>query len=170
MAKFTDYTEKTEPVDTDLALIYDTPAKVNKKFTFGNLWKWIAKKIVSEGISQLETTNKTIPGAINELNSSKFLTYSTDKTSQVILPVNGGGATVMIAYTLGQNGYDGGNTIMALIRYSYDGTKCSINYIYNYGNTVIENSISNNKNTITFKNENMNPLKYLLVKTFNIVL
>jgi hypothetical protein len=61
MANFTNYTEKTEPVDTDLALIYDTPAKVNKKFTFGNLWKWIAKKIVSEGISQLETTNKTIP-------------------------------------------------------------------------------------------------------------
>ena len=69
MAKFTDYIEKTEPVDTDLALIYDTPAKVNKKFTFGNLWKWIAKKIVSDGISQLDTTNKTIPGAINELNS-----------------------------------------------------------------------------------------------------
>ena len=75
MAKFTDYTEKTEPVDTDLALIYDTPAKVNKKFTFGNLWKWIAKKIVSEGISQLKTTNKTIPGAINELNS-KAITYT----------------------------------------------------------------------------------------------
>ena len=74
MAKFTDYTEKTEPVDTDLALIYDTPAKVNKKFTFGNLWKWIAKKIVSEGISQLDTTNKTIPGAINELNS-KTITF-----------------------------------------------------------------------------------------------
>lgn len=73
MAKFTDYTEKTEPVDTDLALIYDTPAKANKKFTFGNLWKWIAKKIVSEGISQLETTNKTIPGAINELNSKKAI-------------------------------------------------------------------------------------------------
>lgn len=73
MAKFADYTEKTEPVDTDLALIYDTPAKVNKKFTFGNLWKWIAKKIVSEGISQLETTNKTIPGAINELNSNRYV-------------------------------------------------------------------------------------------------
>lgn len=79
MAKFTDYTEKTEPVDTDLALIYDTPAKVNKKFTFGNLWKWIAKKIVSEGISQLNTTNKTIPGAINELNSkSIFNTVGTN--------------------------------------------------------------------------------------------
>lgn len=84
MAKFTDYTEKTEPVDTDLALIYDTPAKVNKKFTFGNLWKWIAKKIVSEGISQLETTNKTIPGAINELNTvirTKTGNFSMDQTS-----------------------------------------------------------------------------------------
>lgn len=78
MAKFTDYTEKTEPVDTDLALIYDTPAKVNKKFTFGNLWKWIAKKIVSEGISQLETTNKTIPGAINELNRKKIYVDGVD--------------------------------------------------------------------------------------------
>lgn len=76
MANFTNYTEKTEPVDTDLVLIYDTPAKVNKKFTFGNLWKWIAKKIVSEGISQLETTNKTIPGAINELNSKIYI-YSS---------------------------------------------------------------------------------------------
>lgn len=86
MAKFTDYTEKTEPVDTDLALIYDTPAKVNKKFTFGNLWKWIAKKIVSEGISQLETTNKTIPGAINELNSNlpriEFLTRTITARSE----------------------------------------------------------------------------------------
>lgn len=78
MAKFTDYTEKTEPVDTDLALIYDTPAKANKKFTFGNLWKWIAKKIVSEGISQLETTNKTIPGAINELNSNSLRIVNTN--------------------------------------------------------------------------------------------
>lgn len=78
MAKFTDYTEKTEPVDTDLALIYDTPAKVNKKFTFGNLWKWIAKKIVSEGISQLDTTNKTIPGAINELNSKSLRIVNTN--------------------------------------------------------------------------------------------
>lgn len=84
MAKFTDYTEKTEPVDTDLALIYDTPAKVNKKFTFGNLWKWIAKKIVSEGISQLETTNKTIPGAINELNS-KTLKHREDITGTTTL-------------------------------------------------------------------------------------
>ena len=75
----------------------------------------------------------------------------------------------MIAYTLGGSGYDGRNAIMALLRYSYDGTKCSINYIYNYGNTIIENSISNNKNTITFKDENIGPITYLRVKTFDIL-
>lgn len=85
MANFTNYTEKTEPVDTDLALIYDTPAKANKKLTFGNLWKWIAKKIVSEGISQLETTNKTIPGAINELNSNtQFMLQTSSKNKNNI--------------------------------------------------------------------------------------
>ena len=70
----------------------------------------------------------------------------------------------MIAYTLGGSGYDGRNAIMALLRYSYDGTKCSINYIYNYGNTI-----SNNKNTITFKEENIGPITYLRVKTFDIL-
>lgn len=101
MAKFTDYTEKTEPVDTDLALIYDTPAKVNKKFTFGNLWKWIAKKIVSEGISQLDTTNKTIPGAINELNSNlqtKTKNISQQKSDDIESLIN-----LIISNTKGQN-------------------------------------------------------------------
>lgn len=94
MANFTNYTEKTEPVDTDLVLIYDTPAKVNKKFTFGNLWKWIAKKIVSEGISQLETTNKTIPGAINELNS-KTMHSKIVKVKNVSIPTIGYAETMI---------------------------------------------------------------------------
>lgn len=57
---------------------------MNKKFT-GNLWKWIAKKIVSEGISQLDTTNKTIPGAINELNSNtQFMLQTSSKNKNNI--------------------------------------------------------------------------------------
>ena len=103
------------------------------------------------------------------LNSNSFSTYETDNTSQVILPVKSGGATVIIAYTLGGSGHDGANAIMTLFRYSYDGTKCSINYIYNYGNTIIESSISNNKNTIIFKNGDMMPITYLRVKTFDIL-
>lgn len=86
MAKFTDYTEKTEPVDTDLALIYDTPAKVNKKFTFGNLWKWIVKKLTSAVINELQTSSKNVVGAINELNSNlpriEFLTRTITARSE----------------------------------------------------------------------------------------
>ena len=112
MAQYTDYTEKTEPVDTDLTIIYDTPAKVNKKFTFGNLWKWIAKKIVSEGISQLETTNKTIPGAINELNSNcshyKKLDIESEKKTVTLTYSNYKTVTIIVvrkAMIIFSNGY-----------------------------------------------------------------
>lgn len=85
MAKFTDYTEKTEPVDTDLALIYDTPAKVNKKFTFGNLWKWIVKKLTSAVINELQTSSKNVVGAINELNSNtQFMLQTSSKNKNNI--------------------------------------------------------------------------------------
>lgn len=69
----------------------------------------------------------------------------------------------MIAYTLGPNGFDGENVVMTLFRYDYDGTKCSMDYIYNYGNNIIETSISNNKNTITFKKENVGLLGYVRI-------
>lgn len=142
MAKFTDYTEKTEPVDTDLALIYDTPAKVNKKFTFGNLWKWIAKKIVSEGISQLETTNKTIPGAINELNSKTiYVNNVTDlnnppnyailntKVNPIGLPsgLNSNGCLV-IQHNLGKSNYS------AQLAFSFGSDKIAIRRKYNTNN------------------------------------
>lgn len=142
MAKFTDYTEKTEPVDTDLALIYDTPAKVNKKFTFGNLWKWIAKKIVSEGISQLETTNKTIPGAINELNSKTiYVNNVTDlddppnyailntKVNPIGLPsgLNSNGCLV-IQQNLGKGNYS------AQLAFSFGSDKIAIRRKYNTNN------------------------------------
>lgn len=120
MAKFTDYTEKTEPVDTDLALIYDTPAKVNKKFTFGNLWKWIAKKIVSEGISQLDTTNKTIPGAINELNSKTRI-----KLIDVNMTINGKTATIK---------YNISDTAIGLLLISGNiGSSVYFSIVINYG-------------------------------------
>lgn len=120
MAKFTDYTEKTEPVDTDLALIYDTPAKVNKKFTFGNLWKWIAKKIVSEGISQLDTTNKTIPGAINELNSKTRI-----KLIDVNMTINDKTATIK---------YNISDTVIGLLLISGNiGNGVFFSIVINYG-------------------------------------
>lgn len=142
MANFTNYTEKTEPVDTDLVLIYDTPAKVNKKFTFGNLWKWIAKKIVSEGISQLETTNKTIPGAINELNSNRLrssenIASASDLAEDVLIKCDYGEIrlfTIQSTVSVYQGSPDGrggfllayqsttGRTYGIVVLFSYTGT------------------------------------------------
>lgn len=69
MPKFDDYTQKTTPEDTDIALILDKTANVNKKTPFSGVWNWIVSKLTSAVISQLETTNKSIVPAINEINS-----------------------------------------------------------------------------------------------------
>lgn len=143
MAKFTDYTEKTEPVDTDLALIYDTPAKVNKKFTFGNLWKWIAKKIVSEGISQLDTTNKTIPGAINELNSnlirnSENIDSASDLAEDVLMKCGNGEImlfTIQSTVSIDQGSPDGTGGFL-LVYQSKAGSEYGIVVLFSYAKTI----------------------------------
>lgn len=161
MAKFTDYTEKTEPVDTDLALIYDTPAKVNKKFTFGNLWKWIAKKIVSEGISQLDTTNKTIPGAINELNSKTRI-----KLIDVNMTINDKTATIKynisdtaIGLLLISGNIGRGVIFSIVINY---GTKYSIKLLsFNASNTNTSSIVINSDlGKITFNGNSKLELSY----------
>lgn len=161
MAKFTDYTEKTEPVDTDLALIYDTPAKVNKKFTFGNLWKWIAKKIVSEGISQLDTTNKTIPGAINELNSKTRI-----KLIDVNMTINDKTATIKynisdttIGLLLISGNIGSGVFFSIVINY---GTKYSIKLLsFNASNTNTSSIVINSDlGKITFNGNSKLELYY----------
>lgn len=79
MAKFTDYTQKTKPADADLLLIHDNAGAANKKTPFSGVWSWILDKLASAVISQLETTNKSIIPAINELNSkSQFEQIDTD--------------------------------------------------------------------------------------------
>ena len=69
MPKFDDYTQKTTPEDTDIALILDKTANVNKKTPFSGIWTWIVNKMTNAVIQNLQTTNKTVIGSINELNS-----------------------------------------------------------------------------------------------------
>ena len=69
MPKFDDYTQKTTPKDTDIALILDKTANVNKKTPFSGIWTWIVNKMTNAVIQNLQTTNKTVIGSINELNS-----------------------------------------------------------------------------------------------------
>ena len=73
MPKFDDYTQKTTPEDTDITLILDKTANVNKKTPFSGIWTWIVNKMTNAVIQNLQTTNKTVIGSINELNSKKML-------------------------------------------------------------------------------------------------
>ena len=77
MPKFDDYTQKTTPEDNDIALILDKTANVNKKTPFSGIWTWIVNKMTNAVIQNLQTTNKTVIGSINELNSNSFFTVES---------------------------------------------------------------------------------------------
>lgn len=70
MASWDSYTQKATPEDNDTLMIKDTVGAANKRTPFSGVWNWILDKLASAVISQLETTNKSIIPAINELNSN----------------------------------------------------------------------------------------------------
>lgn len=69
MPKWTDYTIKTEPADKDEVMILDASGKANKRLGLSALSDWIIGKIANKVFENLQTQNKTILGALNELNS-----------------------------------------------------------------------------------------------------
>lgn len=71
MAKFNEYTQKATPEDADTLMIYDAAAKANKLSPFSGIWNWMVNKLTNAVINNLQTSNKTVVGAINELNSKK---------------------------------------------------------------------------------------------------
>ena len=71
MAKFNEYSQKATPADNDTMMIYDATSKANKLSPFSGIWNWIVGKLTNAVISNLQTNNKTVLGAINELNSNK---------------------------------------------------------------------------------------------------
>ena len=75
MGKFNEYTQKATPADNDTLMIYDATSKANKLSPFSGIWNWIVEKLTNAVISNLQTSNQTVLGAINELNSNPFLRY-----------------------------------------------------------------------------------------------
>mgnify|MGYP000083118559 CR=1 FL=1 len=69
MGKFNEYTQKATPADNDTLMIYDATAKANKLSPFSGIWNWIVIKLTNAVISNLQTSNQTVVGALNELNS-----------------------------------------------------------------------------------------------------
>lgn len=68
------------PEDTDVTLGYDITANKVKNFKFSGIWTWIVSKLKGESISDLNTTNKTVVGAIKEVNNPTFTT-ATSRTN-----------------------------------------------------------------------------------------
>lgn len=75
MGKFNEYSQKATPADNDTLMIYDATSKANKLSPFSGIWNWIVEKLTNAVISNLQTSNQTVLGAINELNSNPFLRY-----------------------------------------------------------------------------------------------
>lgn len=75
MGKFNEYSQKTTPADNDTLMIYDATSKANKLSPFSGIWNWIVGKLTNAVISNLQTSNKSVIGALNELNSNPFLRY-----------------------------------------------------------------------------------------------
>lgn len=105
MGKFNEYTQKATPEDADSLMIYDAAAKANKLSPFSGIWNWIVGKLTNAVISNLETSNKSVIGALNELNSKAVSTYDmgsyyNDYTLVKFLQEKQGtGITILSGYT-----------------------------------------------------------------------
>lgn len=92
MAKFNEYTQKATPEDADTLMIYDAAAKANKLSPFSGIWNWIVGKLTNAVISNLQTNNKSVVGALNELNSKRF------KADSYIIHSDGSAKTVSVKW------------------------------------------------------------------------
>lgn len=92
MGKFNEYTQKATPADNDTLMIYDATSKANKLSPFSGIWNWIVEKLTNAVISNLQTSNQTVLGAINELNSKRF------KANSYIIHSDGSTKTVSVKW------------------------------------------------------------------------
>ena len=88
MGKFNEYTQKATPADNDTMMIYDAAAKANKLSPFSGIWNWIVGKLTNAVISNLQTNNKSVVGALNELNSKVFINTQNLSTFSVNIELN----------------------------------------------------------------------------------
>ena len=145
MPKWTDYTTKTEPADNDEVMVLDTAGKANKRLGLSALSDWIIGKIANKVFENLQTQNKTILGALNELNSKT-------STQEITIPKSGSvlkkclNCLILIVGTNTQM-YD----LYVCIGYQSDGVRSTIKLLAGAGNhkiTYADNDTSESKNGI----------------------
>lgn len=70
--RWNEYTSSTDLDDTDELMILDTSAKANKRTLLSKLADYVLSKLADKVFAKLTTTDKTIIGALNELNSKRL--------------------------------------------------------------------------------------------------
>lgn len=107
MGKFNEYTQKATPADNDTLMIYDATSKSNKLSPFSGIWNWIVGKLTNAVISNLQTNNKSVVGALNELNSKVFIDTRNRSTFSVNIRLNKNTYTSFLMYgaTSQNNGF-----------------------------------------------------------------
>lgn len=79
--EWTKYTTKETLKDNDELMILDKDANANKRTLMDKIWDYVVDKMTTAVIAKLETTNKTLIGAVNELNSNTILRYGINGVS-----------------------------------------------------------------------------------------
>lgn len=134
MGKFNEYTQKATPEDADSLMIYDATSKANKLSPFSGIWNWIVGKLTNAVISNLQTRNQTVVGALNELNSKaptggiydldnppkKMIFSATAGSTNLPDGLGGANAVTVIRMNLNNNAFE------AMIAFSFSADRIAI--------------------------------------------
>ena len=139
MAKFNEYTQKATPEDADTLMIYDATSKANKLSPFRGIWNWIVGKLTNAVISNLQTSNKSVIGALNELNS-KAVTGKIPQFYSNIDKING--ASIIVATDRSEGTLPkkiGGNRYMIITdaSFSESGLTYAVQFAIGFGSSTI---------------------------------
>ena len=125
MPKWTDYTIKTNPADKDEMMILDTAGKANKRLGLSALSDWIIGKIANKVFKNLQTQNKTILGALNELSSKVFVNIRNASTFSININLSKDSYTSFLMYgATSQN-----NGFMYIVFVNTTSEKRAVNFI-----------------------------------------
>ena len=139
MAKFNEYTAKATPEDADTLMLYDAASKANKLSPFSGIWNWIVGKLTNAVISNLQTSNKSVIGAINELNrNTSKLALKENVTNIQALISKASYGTCILFHLSGTN---------------YTGNDLPIDSKYKYGSGIIFYRNSNSCKIVLFPEE-----------------
>lgn len=89
MPKWTEYTTKDTLADNDEVMLYDATARANKRGLMSKFWDYVVNKMTTAVIAKLGTTDKTLIGAVNELNSKSLKYKDVRYDVSLTFPSNG---------------------------------------------------------------------------------